>query len=223
VRFGFGEFVLDLERRQLLAGAKEIPLSPQALELLRLLLENRPRALSKRELHEHLWPSTFVLDANLAVLISDIRAALGDLARRPKFIRTVHRFGYAFTGEAVVLPPLRAARAQPDLSCWMVWENREFPLQDGENIIGRHPQAAVCFNLPGVSRRHARISIAGDPVLEDLGSKNGTYVNGRRVTRPTCLNDGDEIGVGSVMLIFRSRPVASSTETQADRSPVQPT
>ena len=171
VKYAFGEFVLDLDGRQLLGPSGAIRLSPQAFELLRLLVENRPRALSKRELHEQLWPSTFVLDANLAVLVSDLRAALSDAPRQPRFVRTVHRFGYAFAGDAHPLASPAPPRATSNLCCWMVWENREFPLQAGENIIGRHPQAAVCFNIPGVSRHHARIHIADDVILEDLGRR----------------------------------------------------
>ena len=70
-----------------------------------LLLENRPRALSKAELHERLWPSTFVSDATLTSLVAEVRAALGETAGHGRFVRTVHRFGYAFKGTATELTP----------------------------------------------------------------------------------------------------------------------
>ena len=83
----FGEFTLDTESRQLRQGNAERHLSPKAFELLRLLIENRPRALSKAELHERLWPSTFVSEATLSSLVAEVRDALGEKARRGRFVR----------------------------------------------------------------------------------------------------------------------------------------
>jgi DNA-binding winged helix-turn-helix (wHTH) protein len=60
------------------------------------MVEAAPRALSKSELLEHLWPGTFVVEANLPHLIAEIREALEDTSRSPRFVRTVHGFGYAF-------------------------------------------------------------------------------------------------------------------------------
>ena len=96
----FGEFTLDTESRQLRQGDLERHLSPKGFELLRLLIESRPRALSKAELHERLWPATFVSEATLSSLVAEVREALGEQARGGRFVRTVHRFGYAFKGDA---------------------------------------------------------------------------------------------------------------------------
>ena len=101
--FSFGPFTLDDETRQLLRGTDPIHLSPKAFELLKALVEVRPRALSKAELHEQLWPDTFVTDANLGILIAEIRSALSDDARAPRYVRTLHGFGYAFSGIAARL------------------------------------------------------------------------------------------------------------------------
>ena len=68
-------------------------------ELLLLLVQQRSRALSKSELQESLWPSTFVGETNLATLVAEIRRALGDSAQEATFVRTVHRFGYRFVAE----------------------------------------------------------------------------------------------------------------------------
>lgn len=100
----FGEFMLDTDTRQLIGTEGEVHLSPKAYELLTVLVEKRPRALSKQELHERLWPATFVSEVNLATLIAEIREALGDDARKPRFVRTARRFGYAFCGTTVDLP-----------------------------------------------------------------------------------------------------------------------
>src|SRR5512147_1966245 len=98
--FRFGDFELDQERRQLLRSGEPVPLEPKAYELLSLLVERRPRALSRAQIRDVIWPQTFVSESTLAVVVNGIRQALGDDARHPQFIRTVHGFGYAFCGEA---------------------------------------------------------------------------------------------------------------------------
>ena len=103
MRIRFGPFTLDLESRQLTSAGRDIHLEPKAFELLSALVLERPKALSKADLQERLWPGTFVAEANLSNLVAEIRAALADPARAPKFVRTAHGFGYAFCGDAVAL------------------------------------------------------------------------------------------------------------------------
>jgi Tol biopolymer transport system component/DNA-binding winged helix-turn-helix (wHTH) protein len=110
--WSFGDFRLDEERRQLLRGDTPLPVEPKAFELLSLLVERQPRALSKAQIHGVLWAGTFVSESALAGLVADLRAALGDDARRPRFIWTVHGFGYAFCGEARDDGQPRAAPAE---------------------------------------------------------------------------------------------------------------
>jgi pSer/pThr/pTyr-binding forkhead associated (FHA) protein len=98
----------------------------------------------------------------------------------------------------------------------LVWESKQIPLTTGENILGREPEATACLDAATVSRRHARIVILGsEATLEDLGSKNGTYLRGARITAISKLVDGDEIHVGSVVVRFRMTSVGGSTATQA--------
>ena len=104
MRVCFGEYTLDTESRQLLKDGAERRLSPKGFHLLLLLLESRPRAVSKTELHEQLWPDTFVSDATVTSLVAEVRGALGEKAGRGRFVRTVHRFGYAFMGVATEAP-----------------------------------------------------------------------------------------------------------------------
>jgi pSer/pThr/pTyr-binding forkhead associated (FHA) protein len=81
-------------------------------------------------------------------------------------------------------------------------------------VLSRDPDVELYFNSPGVSRRHASLRIDGTRViLEDLGSKNGTYLQGRRVDSPTTLEDGDVIRVGSVTLTFRALGRHGTTQT----------
>jgi len=216
MRFRVGELILDVEARQLLRESSEVHLSPKAFDLLKILVEQHPRALSKKELHEHLWPATFVSDVNLATLIGEVRQALGDDARRPRFVRTAHRFGYAFCGEVnqVTEGDVRQESAR---FCWLVQEGRRIPLQTGENILGREPDNGVNLDSPTVSRQHARILVSANGVtLEDLESKNGTFLHGKRVSTAMPLKDGDEIRTGAVVLRFRIASGVTSTWSRPD-------
>ena len=169
-----------------------------------LLVENRPRALTKSELHERLWPDTFVVDANLSNLVAELRKALEDDAREPRFVRTVHRYGYAFAADVADAPP---APGDPLSSCSLKWHGGRVTLRQGEHLIGRDPDTAACIKDPSVSRQHARLRIVGsEATLQDLGSKNGTLVNGQPITSAVRVADGDEIVVGSVRVIVRTLP-----------------
>jgi DNA-binding winged helix-turn-helix (wHTH) protein len=216
VRVTFGQATLDTDSRQLFRGGREVRVSPKALDLLRLLVESRPRALTKKELLEQLWPATYVSETSLATLIREVRDALGDDARNPRYVRTVHRFGYAFCGGVTGEPRIEPDTPLAGLGCWLVWESKQIPLTTGENILGREPEATACLDAATVSRRHARIVILGsEATLEDLGSKNGTYLRGARITAISKLVDGDEIHVGSAVVRFRMTSAGGSTATQA--------
>ena len=164
------------------------------------------------ELQQRLWPSSFVEETNLATLIAEIRRTLGDSAGNPRFIRTIYGFGYRFVGE--LTEGTGASRSdQPRVKLWLIAERRHIPLLEGTNVIGRAEDAAIQVDSPGISRYHARILVtAADATLEDLGSKNGTYVNGTLVTTRS-LSDGDEIRLGSTVLTFRIVSPTSQTET----------
>jgi len=215
VIYRFDSFVVDGDTRRLLRDREEIHLSPKALHLLQILIENRHRAVAKPELQQQLWPTTFVVDTNLASLIREVRQALDDIADTPRFIRTVHRFGYWFIGEIRVEDG--SARPTPTrIRCWLVWASRQIPIDNGEHILGRAPDASIWVDAPGVSRHHARLVLTGqEATVEDLGSKNGTFVGNEAVTAPRRLNDGDTIRLGPVVITFRVPPPAGLTETVA--------
>jgi DNA-binding winged helix-turn-helix (wHTH) protein len=219
VRLRFGPCLFDGGARELRRGGATQPLSPKAFQFLELVLRERPRAVSKAEIHERLWPDTFVSDASLARLANEVRSAIGDDARRPVHLRTVHRYGYAFSGEAWPEPE---ATSHPMSACRLVWADRQIPLLSGENLLGRAGDARLVIDLARVSRHHARIMVSrgvtGDrAVLEDLGSKNGTFLRGHRIEGPAELADGDEIGVGTALLLFRTAHGDSTTETGTAR------
>lgn len=203
----FGPFELDSDRRQLLCDGEPRPLTPKAFALLALLVEQRPRAVAKAEILERLWPGTFVSESNVASLVNEIRDALGDDRRVSRYLRTVHRFGYAFCAPAA--PPDQDGSANVFR---VIVGQRDFALQPGENVLGRARDAAVPIDHSSVSRRHAVVRIdGGQAVLEDCESKNGTFVRGQRLTRPHSLSDLDEIRLGQVRLLFRVRGPDEST------------
>ncbi len=213
MRDRFGGFTLDHNTRQFLSSGDEIHLSPKAFDLLALLVANRARAVSKAELQQRLWPSTFVGETNLATLAAEIRRALRDSAANPRFIRTVYAFGYRFVGEvtadAGATSPPRAGA-----TLWLAFEGRHIPLLEGVNVIGRDTDAAIPIDSPGISRHHAKIVVTyGEATVEDLDSKNGTHVNGSRITTPCRLSDGNEIRLGTVVLTFQTGSRMSPTET----------
>lgn len=218
MRLRFGDYAFDPEARQLFRAGEELHLQPKTFELLDLLVRSRPKALGKQAIRDHLWRDVVVGDASLTMAVAELRAVLGDDAKEPRYVRTVYGFGYAFAGECVderaaglAAPAQAAAGATPRV----LWEKRIIPLVEGENVLGRDEQATVRIDAPGVSRRHALVRVEGDgAMLEDLGSKNGTFLEGSPVVAATPLPDGATFSLGRVLLVFRSSPEAGSTLTE---------
>ena len=214
VKIGFGPFTVDLDTRQLTRGGCELHLSPKAFDLLVALAAERPKVISKAALQRHLWPHTFVDEANLSNLVAEVRHVLDDPARCPAFIRTAHGIGYAFCGDAVT--DVERRRDQPrEPVGWLDFEGRHIPLVVGEYVIGRDPDVEITLDDTTVSRRHARLVVTADcTVLEDIASKNGTFRGDERVTQPVVLVDGDSVRIGSLLVTFHRRPALGSTDTQ---------
>ena len=203
----FDRFAFDSERRELTAGKETVHLGPKAFRLLEILIANRPRPLRKQDLYESIWESTVVDESNLAGLINEIRAALGDRARKPKFIRTVHAFGYAFCGDV-------KNDVAPACAGYVAFRGRELPLREGVNVLGRDASADVQIDDTTVSRKHAAIDIRPDGVtIEDLSSKNGTFLDGVKLAAPTPLHEGQNVVLGDASIVFRRSPAHGSTVT----------
>jgi len=212
VRIQFADYVLDTAVRELRRRGQVTPLSPKAYGLLEALVERRPRAVAQAELRSLLWPDTVAGGTTLARLVNEVRAALRDRARAPRFVRTVHRFGYSFCATAIDEAASEHVRTT---QYTLQWGTRYVPLTPGENIIGRAAGALVSVPSSRVSRRHARILVAeGGVTLEDLGSKNGTRVGDEQINGPVALRHGDRIVIGPVLLIFRAT-LDDATSTQA--------
>jgi len=215
----FGDFVLDPGARQLRRGGEERHLGPKAFDLLELLLKHSPNVVAKQTIHDQLWPGTFVSGSTLAAVVAEVRTALEDDSKEPRYLRTVHGVGYAFSAgatEAVASVPAKAASSK--LSYRLLFDNREVSLREGENVLGRVDEGVLWIDSPSVSRRHARIVIAdGVATLEDLGSKNGTFFRGHRIWASVPLADEDEFQLGHVRLRLRILPVDAAPRTEPVR------
>jgi hypothetical protein len=179
------------------------------------LIKRRPAVVTNNELDELLWPQVYVARTSLTRLVSELRAALGDTARGSHLIRTVYKTGYAFCADVTCLSPARSSSATIEV----LWMKQSLPLTDGEHIAGRDAECSLVIDGTTVSRQHARITIArGAATIEDLGSTNGTHVNGTRISAPTRITPGDEFALGSEVLRVRRRsPSALTVKVDPDR------
>jgi DNA-binding winged helix-turn-helix (wHTH) protein len=213
----FGPFSIEIEARQLYRDGAELHLSPKAFDLLCLLIKERPKVVDRRELHARIWPATHVVDANLNVLIAEIRRTLGDNAQQPQYIRTVHGVGFSFCAPVAKTDDPPAGEA---IRCWLVATGGTFRLKEGDNSVGRDPDCDVFLDAPGVSRRHASVSVdsrAEAVTVRDLGSTNGTFVRRQSVVEAAALDDGDVVTIGSMELKVRLWRPGKVPETQRIR------
>jgi DNA-binding winged helix-turn-helix (wHTH) protein len=218
MRYAFANCRLDTQTRELTRDGAGVHLSPKAYELLRTLIEHRPRVMTKQELMDQLWPDTFVVEANLHVLIGELRSALVEPSARTGSIKTHHGIGYSFAAD------VRESRSRPRTAerqrsrIALAVGRRRLSLCAGSHQVGRDQECDVVLDDVSVSRRHARLLVSGATlVVEDYDSKNGTLVNGARIDKPTAVVDGDEVTFGSVKTTIQiARTVDPSTVTLTD-------
>jgi DNA-binding winged helix-turn-helix (wHTH) protein len=192
-----GHYRIDVERRAITMQGNEVHLSPKAFDVLAALLAARPRVLRKQELIACAWPDTYVSEANLAVIIAEIRQAFADPARSPKIIRTHHGVGYSFIAQPTEL--VRAAAGLPTGPVFTLRVRRRRILLDDTTLVGRDEQCDIVIGDASVSRRHARLLVEGSRVVvEDLQSKNGTIVDGIRISGASTASAGSELVFGAV-------------------------
>jgi DNA-binding winged helix-turn-helix (wHTH) protein len=215
--YRFGEFLYDPLNRTLSRGEGEIALTPKTRDLLALFLENPKRLLTRQAIADRLWPDAAVTDDALRFQIAELRKALGNESQG--FLRTIPREGYRWEADIRREEKAGAIAGVNSMErCYRLFlESREVGLEEGENLIGRDQDTTVWIDHTSVSRHHARIRIAGQRVtLEDLESKNGTYLRGERIERPHLLSDGDTIRIGRVSMTFRVLSRVVSTETEEE-------
>jgi hypothetical protein len=141
-----------------------------------------------------------VSETSLAALVTQLRKALGDSSGDGRVIRTLHRVGYAFIGDALIAGDAPAVSRHV---CRLIWRGESIDVPAGGSVIGRDRGCAVQIDADSVSRHHARVNVDGrDVSIEDLGSKNGTWVAGERIRGPVSLTDGICFRLGSETVRF---------------------
>ena len=206
-----GAIVVDVGARVVRRDGIDVHLAPKAFELLLTLVKNQPNAVSHEQLHAALWPGVHVSETSLAALVTQLRKALGDSSGDGHVIRTLHRVGYAFIGDGVVAGQASAAHAP---SGRLIWRGESIAVPDGQSVIGRDPGCAVQIDAESVSRHHARLTAIGLQVsIEDLHSKNGTWIDGERISGVVSLTDGTNLRLGSETVRFELTPGDRPTKT----------
>lgn len=210
MKLDFEDCSLDTAARQVVRGGTVVPMEPKMYLLLEVLIQRRPAVVRNDELDEILWPKVYVSRTSLTRLVSELRNMLGDSPRESRIIRTVYKTGYAFAA-SVTTAAVRAMR--PTLAAFIEWNDRMMQLEEGENILGRGAECTLVIDARTVSRRHARIRVAGDVAsIEDLNSTNGTFVNKQPAMAAVLLKDGDEVSLGRAAARFRMSDRCAPTE-----------
>jgi DNA-binding winged helix-turn-helix (wHTH) protein len=211
--FRLQQWLVQPSLNRLLQSGRTVHLRPKAMDVLVFLAERAGSVVPQEEIMDTVWAREFIGDSALKTAIHELRTALGDDPENPSIIETIVKRGYR-----LMTPVEREEIPRPtevgDSPFRLIFGDRQIPLPEGESIIGRAPEALVRIDSTKVSRRHARITVSGGrAVLEDLGSKNGTFVADRRIMGPTELGSGDHVLVGQTVLVFRIVGIAGTTET----------
>ncbi|MCU0305377.1 MAG: FHA domain-containing protein [Thermoanaerobaculales bacterium] len=217
--FRIGDWLVEPDLDRISRGDEQRTLRPRATELLVALSRSGGELAPTRYLIDAVWGTEFVTVNALTQLVAELRRALGDDPKYPRHIETIPRRGYRLIAPTSPAEP-SASESGEGIRFVLVDENdSEIELQPGTTVIGRSPDATVRVETSEVSRRHARIVVADHrATLEDLGSKNGTYLRGRRVTGVVELSNADEIQIGADLARFRVRVIDDRTKTEHSTS-----
>ena len=224
-----GDWLAEPSLNRLARDSTTIRLTPKAMDLL-VFLARHPRVVMTREtIIDAVWAERFVGENVLRRQIAALRKALEDDAASPTYIENIPKRVYRLIARVQfidsVLPegPDLGPPTDQRFLCALRWGADDIPLHEGENVIGRTPDSDIQVASERVSRMHALIAVEGGrATIEDLGSKNGTYVDGQRIDAPTELVDGDRINIGPAVLQycgFFTADTAADTDPEVD--PVQ--
>ena len=202
--FLLGDWTVEPTLDRITRDGQEVRLRPRAMDVLVCLAVEAGKLASKQDLIDAVWRTEFVSDHALTQVIAELRTALGDNARDPSYIENIPRRGYRLV--ATVTPAAVSVGPVSKVSVPFTLEGLEgnYSLAPGPNVIGRSEDADISIDRTEASRYHAKISVEGtNAVIEDLNSKNGTFVNGKRLDQPTPLSNGDEIWIGRGVAHYR--------------------
>ncbi len=213
--FMVGDWLVEPDLGSISREGTRVRLEPKVMDVLQCLSMRAGELITKRELTDCVWQVEFISDNRLTRAIADLRRALGDDASTPQYVETIPTRGYRLVVE--VSPSPSGDLVHETASRFKLeGADRSFTLKEGENVIGRGTDVDIRIDSEWASRRHAKIVVHGQQAtVEDLGSKNGTYVRGTRVDEEMELTDGDEIGVGRGVVLLRFVVSLGTTRTEA--------
>lgn len=169
-QIAFGEFLLDEENELLSRGPEAVALRPKVFAVLKYLLNHPGQLITKQQLLDAVWPDTYVGDAVLKDSIRQLREALGDDVKSPRFIETAHRRGYRFIGQVKQEPGERVEESAaqsgsrgPQASPW----STQLPAHSATTVgaLGRETALARLHDwLEGALRRDKQlVFVTGEP------------------------------------------------------------
>ncbi len=218
--FRLGEWLVDPNLGHLTRGATTVHVELRVMDVLVFLAIHASKLVTRKQLIDSVWGTEFISENTLTHAIAELRSALGDDAKSPSYIETIHRRGYRLLVGAFEPDETQTAAANKPSCFYVVRGDRSVQLAQGENLIGRIPWATVTVDALQVSRRHAHIIVEGfTALLEDLGSKNGTSLNGRLLDGPAALADGDRIGLGSHVVLLQLDATLTTEEGDTPTDP----
>jgi DNA-binding winged helix-turn-helix (wHTH) protein len=213
--FQLREWLVEPTLDRISRGGEIVRLRPRAMDVLICLALEAGKLASKQDLIDAVWRTEFVSEHALTQVIAELRSALGDNAKSPIYIENIPRRGYRLVAEVTPLVASVPSARDASLPFKLQSEDGDFPLIQGPNIIGRTADADICIDRTEVSRCHARIAVSGTTAtIEDLGSKNGTFLNGERLEAPALLTNGDEIWIGRSVARLRFLVEGEPTMTE---------
>jgi len=226
--FSLDDWIVEPQLNRVSNGEVSVHLEPKAMEVLVCLADHAGEVVSRQDLVDSVWTVEVVADSTLTHTIADLRRALADDARAPRFIETIPKRGYRLivgtgAGEQGESPGRQAAagydplavivgkrvhlgnRDGSDLSDHSLFlADQKISLPGSAIVLGRGKDADIRILVPEVSRLHARLKLESETVeVEDLASKNGTLVNGTPITSRQELKSGDAMSIGPITMVYR--------------------
>ena len=147
--YRFGAYALDSKRYRLSRGDEEISVEPQVFDVLKFLIENRERVVSRDDLIEAVWGGRIVSDATLSSRISAARHAVGDSGEDQAVIRTAHKRGFQFVAELAAAP---------------LEENYSDPQKPSDAAPAHRQKVKFCASRDGTQLAYATIGV-GFPLV----------------------------------------------------------
>jgi DNA-binding winged helix-turn-helix (wHTH) protein len=213
--FHLGEWLVEPTLDRISNEGSIVQLRPRAMDVLACLAATAGKLATKRELIDAVWRTEFVSEHALTQVIAELRSALGDDARNPTYIENIPRRGYRLVAAVTPVEASMPRAGEVSIPFKLQSDDCDYPLQQGPNVIGRTGEADICIDRTEVSRCHARVLVSGTTAtVEDLGSKNGTFLNGERLRQPALLANGDEIWIGRSVARFRFLVEGEPTQTE---------